>query len=214
MNIINPYRFAAAGGPSYLFEENFEGTGYENTWTESGTGTKDEDYATGPLEGSQSLRLVFASHNGLTYATLPSSEGTLEWYFMVNFATLPASGKVFARLRDASSNSLLRLEVSTGNILRIRHGTGTVATVDTITTGTTYHIWLRYVKGTGSNGQGSVAFSTDGVRPTSGNSYAALTNGSLTADANQVLFGTENTSAWEGLFDRVIADTGTIGDNP
>jgi hypothetical protein len=204
------------GGPTYLLQENFEGSGYENTWTEAGTGTKDEDYATSPapLVGSQSLRLAFASQNGTTTTALSADQGTCDVYFQVNFAAIPASGKVFLRLRDASANTLVRIEIGSSNRFTLRHGTAAASTTDGLSTSTTYHVWISYAKGTGANGSATIAFSTTGTRPTSGNAYAAVTTGTATADVHDIMLGTENTSTWEGVFDKVRVDDATIGDNP
>jgi hypothetical protein len=207
-----------APGVSYLVQQDFEGAGYDNgeTWTESGTGTRDEDYATSPapLVGSQSLRVAVSSQGGTTTKAFASDQSTVEGYLQVHFVSLPASGKVFVAFRDSGGTRLVNIEVGASSRITVRCGTGAATTTDAISTGTTYHFWWRYVKGTGANAQASVAFSTDGTRPPSGNKFAAVTNGSRTTDANNIIIGPENNSTWEGIFDKVRVSASTIGDNP
>jgi hypothetical protein len=83
-----------------------------------------------------------------------------------------------------------------------------------MSTGTTYHVWVHYVKGSGSNAQSSVGFSTDGTRPTSGNKFTSYSNGTETADADNVRFMEEGGSNARAIIDKVRVDDATIGDNP
>jgi hypothetical protein len=211
----------APSGPTYLVKQDYEGTGYDNseTWTEAGTGTKDEDYATSPapLVGSQSLRLALSSQNGTTQCNLSTSAGTCDAYFVVHFVSLPANGKIWFRLRNSSNTMICYVMMNTSNRITVGSGTGTAITTNSISAGTTYHFWVSYSKdadGGSASGTASVAFSTDGVRPLSGNAYAATAVGSQTTDVHHVIIGPENNSTWEGIFDRVRVDDATIGDNP
>jgi len=208
---------------AYLFQENFEGTGYENPWTES-AGTPNEDYTTSPapLEGSQSLYLDGSSSDQTVYAAVPSpgSGSTQEFYFLLNVvAKGSANTNRNLVLLSSSGTNLCTLFATSGLALRIRADGGTaVSTANTLSLGTTYHVWVTYKAGTGANAVATVAFSTDGIRPTSGNSYAISSNGTYTVVANRMNlwgdFTTASTNYIQVIFDKIrMADT-TIGDNP
>lgn len=204
-----------ASGSSYLFEENFEAPGYQNSWTESGSGTITPTYATAPapLQGSYSLRLLGVAQQPTTYSVLSSDQGTLYVYFLCNIASLP--GDYFFSLRNSSNVTVLELLVDS-TLLRVRNGSsGGASTVTSFSAATTYHIWLKYVKGTGANSTSEVWFSTTGIKPADGsNNYAIKTGGNATTDVNRVYFGLPSNSTWNGIFDRVLCSTSPIGDNP
>lgn len=201
---------------TYLIKQDFEGAGYDNseTWTESGSGTVNEDYTTSPapLVGSESLSLSGTTVNPNTYASF-SGGATIEAYFQWNRSST-TSKRVFS-LRNSSGTAVATVVMETGGALTARCGSsGGTTTVSTTSTATTYHVWLRYVKGTGANGFASVGFSTDGVRPTSGNNYAEHTSGNATTDAARVMCGSDiNTNAGD-IYDKVRVDDMTIGDAP
>jgi hypothetical protein len=206
----------AGGAVTYLVQQDFEGAGYDNgeTWTEAGTGTINEDYTTSPLVGSQSLRLAYTSQSGTTTVALPADQASLDVYFRVNFAAVPASGKVFLRLRDAGGTTICRVEVATSNRITIRHGTGAATTTNGVSSATTYSFFLTFTKGSGANGIANIGYSTDDTRPTSGNTYVSVSNGTSTADVRDIMFGPENTSTWEAQVDKVRADNATIPSSP
>ena len=82
---------AAAGGGGYDIEENFEGTGYENTWTtDAGSPAPDTSTAGLSLEGSDCLYL-----NGETAAvgayTAFTATDNVYVYGMVRFEDVPTS---------------------------------------------------------------------------------------------------------------------------
>lgn len=206
------------GAPSvsYTVKQDFEGAGYDNseTWTEAGTGTKNEDYTATVLVGTESLNLAFVGQNGTTSITLAADQGSAWVYFQVHFLVLPATGKIFFRLTDSAAANPLTVENLTGNLLRMRVGSSVVTLVDAITTGVTYHVWVKYIKGTGSDAQGELAVSTDGTKPTSGNWFTSTSSGTSTTDVNKLFFGTANTSTWDAIFDKIRCDDVAIGDNP
>lgn len=68
-------------------------------------------------------------------------------------------------------------------------------TVGTLSTNTTYYVWVHYKAGSGSNAICSVAFNTIASEPVSGNNFAGFSNGSSTANV---------TIPW---FQRIGADT-------
>lgn len=216
--VVDPYRFSSTPAPTYLINQNFEGAGYDNgeTWTESGAGTRDEDYTGVVLSGSQSFRMVTSGANLSTYTSF-SANSTVYGYFL--FRPVSNTGAYrLCSIRDnagGSGNAVCYIIVNADGTVGVRAGSaGTVNTVGTVSNGTTYHVWLTYTKGTGANGFGSVAFSTDGIKPTSGNNYAEHTNGNATADGEKIMIGTDTAHTFEAVVDRVLVDDEPIGDNP
>ena len=110
----------------------------------------------------------------------------------------------------------------TSDVLYLRvQGNGAASpatTVTTVSTGTLYHVWIKYLKvQTSGDAFASIAFSEDGVRPTGGNSYAATADGTSTTDAARLYLKASYTSATQGadvIFDHIRVDDATIGDNP
>jgi hypothetical protein len=206
------------GGPpaTYLVKQDFEGAGYDNseTWTESGVGI-DEDYTGVVLAGSQSLRINSSAASAHTSSPTFTGQAEVWGYFIYRPASLPAASTVIANFLTAVGNDCLRLRINSGGALLIRAGGGTEATsVGTLSAGTTYHIFLYFLKGSGANAFASVAFSTDGTKPTSGNNYRESTNGTITSDVEVFRFGQASSSTMDFVFDKVRVDDVTIGDNP
>lgn len=205
---------AFSSGPSYLIEENCEGTGTPAGWTDSGA--VNWDYTTSPLQGTQSMQIAPVGATINTTCPTFAAQTTLEYYMMFRFnSSLPSAGSVFVRLRDSLNAVQLRLQMNTGNRLLLYDGGAIAASpVTTIAAGTDYHVWMRYVAGTGANGIGTLGFSTTGIRPLSGNNFASFSNSPKTASITNFIVGTENNNTWDGVFDRLIASQNVIGNNP
>lgn len=206
----------AGGHSSWTFIEKFEGTGYDSglTWVESGT--VDEDYTTTVLHGSQSCLLDGSSATASTRT--PSQSAVSEWwaYGRVRFISIPASSlRVMFRFNTTSTTRYECLVNSTGTI-RVSHGSATANTVATVSTGTLYHFWFYYLAGSGADGTGWVAFSTDGTKPTSGDNFAQTIVGTSTTTVNRVMIIADNTGGvgYQSIWDTVGASTVVIGDNP
>ena len=210
------FRAHPTAGTSYPFQENFENTGYENSWTEAGTGTIDEDYSTSGLglEGSQCLRLAASAQTPRTTSANWTALPDMWFYLLLRPLTLPSSTMLLLTIQ-ATTTECLRIRLDPAGTIKVRAGGGTEnTTVSATSAGTTYHIWCRYTEGTGSNAFGSVAFSTDGVRPTSGNQYRETTNGTATNDANNVRFGVTSSGTFDLAIDKIRVSSSVIGDNP
>ena len=212
--VQGPARFPA-GGVSYLLSEGFEGTGYENTWSESGS-TIDEDYTSTVLVGSQSLR-ISTTTTATTVSTLGASYSTLEAYFQLRTATLYGSGQSLIQFLNSSNTVVLNCLFNSGGalVLRAAGSNPQQTTSDTMSTGTTYHVWIRYVAGTGSNAFASAEFSSTGTRAGSGTKYASISTGNATTDANKIRFGpASSVTNSDIVIDRVLVLNGSIGSNP
>jgi hypothetical protein len=210
--VVSPYRFAGGGGgsPTYLINQNFEGTGYDNgeSWTEGGTW--DEDYTTTVLTGSQSLfqdGLGGGSNTSPDFA--PSSHFTLYLQFRLNTAV---NNSELLVVRSGANADLANLVYRAGGTLRSSCGGVNFETSDAISTGQKIHVWIEFTKGTGANGLGSIGWSTDGTRPASGNKFAQTTSGDATADAVRIRL--EANIGQAIIIDRIMLTASTIGDNP
>jgi hypothetical protein len=203
------------GGPTYLLQENFEGTGYELSWTEA-AGTPDEDYATAPapLAGSHSLRLDGTSVTQRADSPAFATTTDLWVYMLFNPTTLPGSGNNdFFHIRN-STTQVLAAQLNASGTVRVSVGNNSLSTVSTMSAGTTYHVWVHYIAGSGSNAFGSIAFSTDGTKPTSGNPYTEITTGTSTLGGDNLRLTATATNGGIFIMDKVRADDATIGDNP
>lgn len=202
--------------PTYLVNQNFEGTGYDNgeTWTESGTGIVNEDYTGVVLEGAQSLRISMASQNCKTITEFAAQDEV--WvYFLLHPVALRPSDNTYVMWMN-TNQSLANLVVDgTGQLVaNSDHSTNTISTV---TNGGTYHVWYHYKKGSGGDAVFGVAFSIDGTRPTSGNNFAEYTTSARTSQVTALELGdfpTGNNATYELIFDKVRVSASQIGDNP
>ena len=212
---ISFFKAAAASGnpanPSFTFSENFDSPGYSNSWTEAGS-TIDADYTGDVLQGTQSVRLVAAVTAPRVFAGV-TSEITKHGYFQVKINSMAAATNVIYSLR-ATGTIMFSVSILSDGKLRIQHNGATADTVDALTAGVKYHIWIGYTAGSGSNGTAYVAFSTDGVRPMSGNKTASISNGTGTSNINRVYCGTTTNSTYDIIIDRVLLAQSDIYDNP
>jgi len=104
---------AAAGGGGDLLAEGFEGTGYENTWAETGTGSIDEDETStcsaalgAAFQGSQCLLMTIAStETGGTLQEFSAGVATdvyVRFHAKITYAMNDAQEIVIAGLSDVT----------------------------------------------------------------------------------------------------------------
>lgn len=189
----------ASAAASYdLVEENVEGTGTPSGWIDSGS--PNWDYTSVVLQGSQSLQ---CSSGQSTYKTFTGST-TVHAYSLFRIpSSIPGSTTTYHAIRDSAGTALATFRVnSSGQMIVFANGSESTPTVDALSANTTYHVWCLFTSG----GTCSVAFSTDGTKPTSGNAYTFKTGGSGTAARLQL-----NPVA---IYDRILASTTAIGNSP
>lgn len=216
---------AAGGGAdtcSTCTNETFEGTGYLVAgWTEAGS-VVNEDYTTAPapILDSQSLlvkNLAFAT----AYSEINLPNSTEGWMRAAVVLTNTAVSTWYVlMMADSGGTELASVLVQAGK-LRIKCGSATADTVASITANTTNYIWLHYLKGTGANAVADVGFALHPAktRPTSGDNYASLANGTSTANVQlfrlaggDITFGGAEGGA---IYDNASMTTlGAIGDFP
>jgi hypothetical protein len=211
----------ASAGATYLINQRFEGTGgaptddgYDNSevWTES-LGTPNEDYTTTILQGSESL-LLDSSGGTSQRADSPNFTATAHvyGYMRIRINAMPSSGSQSIFTVRNGTTALLDAQLNAAGTLRVDIGANSTLTVTAMSTGTTYHLWWEYQAGSGANAVGNIAFSTDGVRPTSGNQFSGRTDGTATLNANNIRLNA--VSAEVLILDQVLIDDVQIGDNP
>jgi hypothetical protein len=102
------------------------------------------------------------------------------------------------------SGSVYQVRLRTNGVLRIYDGTRAADTVTALSADTNYHVWVKIITGSGTDGFASVAFSTDAIEPTTGNQYKSFANGVITSNPTRVqLYAPSNTTYY---YDEVIVD--------
>lgn len=206
-------KVAGGGGGSqvFLINQNFETpvTGYDNgeVWIEGGMWNP--AYTVTVLAGSQSC---FHADGGSLTSPNFTAQTNVYLYLLGRFNTAVDNTEILS-IRSGANADLAIMKYRPGGSLRVDCGNVTAGdTVSTVSTATKYHIWIRYSKGTGANGFASLAFSTNGIKPTSGDAYVQTAVGDATADAVKLRFAGEVGNAF--VIDRILISPTPIGDNP
>lgn len=190
---------AGGGGISYdLVEENADGTGTPSGWVDSGS--PNWDYTTTVLQGTHSVLCSVSTSSYKSFA----SQSTVYGYTLFRIPTsLPAAVTTFGAFRatDLSARALFRVNAS-GQVTIFANGSDSTACVATMSANTTYHVWWSFT----ASGTCTVAFSTDGTRPTSGDNFTSKTGGAGTVERYYI-----NPIA---IYDRMLASTTQIGNSP
>ena len=205
----------ANAGPWLVFQ-TFETptTGYDNgeTWTGTGTGTVDPAYTGVVLQGTQSLRLNQSANTAQTITSFAAQDELYGYFMFRAISGFPGNPSFLVWLNDSST---IGIEVNSDATLTI---TGNIAstTVATMTTNVTYHIWWHYKKSPGGANQiQEIAFSTDTLKPTSGNNYAGTSGGSRTTQITSFQCGWDSFAfTQQFIFDKIRISTNCIGSNP
>jgi hypothetical protein len=160
----------------YTFIENFENTGspgYDTNWTEVGTGTLNENYATNNLQGSECL-YINGNGGGFTYThALINAQDSNHLFFRL---LLPDTGGIgvnsrvtLSRVGTADDLGVrIQYGVSAAHYyLAVAHGTviATNATPVQWDVGTPIWVWAQWHKGSGANGVAKIWASTTPVKP-------------------------------------------------
>jgi hypothetical protein len=206
----------------YEFTETFEGSiadslsvsGYDNTgWISSHASNNPNSTDPLAIEGVASFRAVNGDYDNISRTAGFSSSGNFRAYFRFHSTVLPGGGanKLFW-IANAGANVVLfeaRFTDSSTLVISDADG-GNKANVTGLSAGVTYHVWLQYVKGSGSNSVGRIWVSATGTKP--GSPSAEFTDGADTLDADRVLLFGGNSGA---VLDKLVVDgTQDIGDNP
>jgi len=206
------------GGPSYLVNQNFEGTGYDNSesWTEAGS-TLDKDYTTSPIVGSQSLKITQAATSCSAYKTFTSS-GKVWFFARVRFDATPSSSTKIFTFRNGATECA-SYSIRSDGLITTTAGGGTAnnSATTSVTTATDYYFWGTYEPGSGANAKSEFGFSTDGTVPTfvaASNRTCVSANGTVTGNADRFYLGTTTSGTITTVYDKVLVDDAVIGSNP
>lgn len=183
-------------------------------------GTVNPDNTTNVLYGTQSLAIVEAEDDP-TMATnsFPANDRVFV-AFRFQATLLPdTTDSTFFRLNDASGNCQVRLTVNSDGEIRIQLAcTGSaLQTATLIAIGTTYTVWMEYDNDNGANSYGSLAISTGGTRPTSGDGFVDLTGTQTATQVSHIQIGKTSAEASQHLsfvIDHVLVDDVQINDWP
>ena len=214
---INPGNTAVVAGSLamiYVINEQFE-TGVKPTdggWNAS-DGSPNWGYSTSPapLKGSLSLA---CGNNTETICSSSVGYSTAEAFCLVNVSSVASLGFIFGFCNsDTSANVCVIGMNSDGTLVLYFNSVSSVNTVGAMTANQTYYLWVSYRAGSGTNAYGSVAFSTNGIRPISGANFVTCSIGDSTALAQYLTCG--NYGATEAIFDNVkFAPSQSIPSNP
>jgi hypothetical protein len=199
---------ARAAAPTYLLSEGFEGPGYENSgWVvpPNSTSTPEPDHAETVLLGTQSLRC-----NGVSFIQRPFvREEPIYCYLRVRWASW-SDYKFVVDWLDDGQGSTATLLTSFGRKLEIKHGSVSVPGTTTINLDATYHVWLEWTKGSGSDGTMKLFVSTDGTKPAAPEVFITTGNGVGTALFDVGPFG----AGVDVVYDSILIDDEPIGSHP
>jgi hypothetical protein len=201
----------AAGGSSYLVDENFEGTGAPDGWTTANSGGDiDYDSTTNPLRGSQSLRLTYSGWPGARVYKAFTAQSTVHVFARIRWAENAGDDTPILTLRDASGNTLCTLLVrSGGGSFRLYHGTTFDNSSSNPTANTIYYVWISYTAGTGANGSATLHWGTSTTKP--GSAGITISTGNATADAAQIHCETGEYGGTHD-YDQILVSDEAIGD--
>lgn len=132
---------------------------------------------------------------------------TLDMYFKFTVPTYPASSNMaLATLLDAGDSTICQITVSNSvPRLRLVHGGITISGASDLVNGATYHCYLTYTKGTGSDGVAQLYYSTSEERGETPN--LTTTIGTATADAVKVGFYHQNRVGGALVIDSVVVES-------
>jgi hypothetical protein len=200
--------FRSGGGSSFLLEEGFEGTGFENTWTTAGTGTVDPDEATTVIAGSQSLHinLITPGQTGSAYADF-AAQGSVFVKFRLRVVSTNGGTQTIATIRNGTTLLASLILAGASRVMRANAAGGSNNTsTDALPVDTDLYVWFEYVKGTGADAICRVGWATTDTKPTfvaAGGKTGISANGSGTSDASRFYLGNTSSGIVEFFADTV-----------
>lgn len=211
-----PYQSSGGGGPTYIIDQNFEGTGYDNseTWSEfrvESQGIVNEDYTTLALVGSQSLYLE--SEDYRTVSAYISITPTGDVYFFLIVRVVGAVGTNASPvliLYDGSSIPVLEVKILSNSVISLNSGGDVDYSSVGITADTTTYMWGSYHAGTGSDSTADLYVATSDTKP--GAATASITGGDETADVETVSLSARYDC--DTIVDHLLVDDVDIGSAP
>lgn len=188
--------------------QNFEGTGYDNSesWTEyftEASGIINEDYTSAALRGTYSLLMDGETYK-YVYDTVSFTANSSVYIHILHRTATDSTDSIdyLVSVLDSSDNVLGSLQYVPSNdrINLVSGGVTDYGSTDDLSVSTTYHLWIDYIAGSGSDGTFSLYIGTTITKPAS--PTHTITTSSSTADAAKLRFGSQRDG--EFIRDQVI----------
>lgn len=203
----------ASGGISYLVNEQCE-SGKGSWATPSGLSTLNYAYSSppAPLKDTKS----FAGNGSGTGGIIGFSPQTsVEMFFLFSTASTSSDNFPGGLVDDALGTNNLAFAGYSGSLktMQLFCGSKTVSTIGVLAINVTYGLYLRYVKGSGTNDFASLEFTvTPFIRLGVGSNFVSLSNG----DANLPAAFCEvaNFASTIVIFDDILVSASAIPSNP
>ena len=208
--------YAAGADPvSYLVQQGFEGTGYDNdeTWVSTGTGTVDPDYAANPLVGSQSLQLVTSAQPGAAYIEFDARSDSFGFF---RYRLDSGSAATVASFRNGST-AVAVMSVVGGKLRVLAAGGSNNDSAGNFPTETDVYVWFEYEAGSGLDAVARAGWSEYGTKPslTAGGAASAVSNdGTGLGTFTRFYLGTTGSGTSSVVYDHVRMLGTAIGNSP
>lgn len=196
---------ALGRGTQDIGNENFErGVRPPNVFDNS----SDFDYSTSPISGTYSLRQIEGSY--LVFFPPRIEEPEIYVKFRFKPEILPDPSSIFFQFLSSGAIERLALILNLNGTVSISSGGISASTTATMSADTIYYVWCYIKKGTGSNSEARVWFSSSNSRPSDGStSSAGGTNGTITVNTDGIVLlcgaATNNNPVF--VFDELRAKT-------
>lgn len=194
----------AAGGPTWVFQETFDGAGYDLSWTES-SGTPNEDYDEG---GQECVELFDEGTNETTDSpTFTADTDGMEVVCRIMIKALPAGTETVITIRNSTSSPCSAQLLASGAWRLSMTGGNSASTVSTMSLDTWYDIYMFYDAGAGTDAVGKLAWiATGSAKPSSGNNFTTKTDSTATLGGDNIRLG------MPGLNGRVVFNDAWVDD--
>lgn len=216
--ILTARNEAGSAPVTYLVSQDFETNNIPDGWTaQAGTPVYTYNITPAPLQGTNSLFLDGQAASTSLDSPNFGDQSRVDIYFELSLTNFAGAARECLRflINGAQPGSTEVTIDQTGDI-RFLHGTTTISTTDLILTNGHIRIWLTYIQGTGADGYGSLAWSTNNAtKPTSGGKFAENSACNGTAQIDQIRLTTQfSTSGFPAIYDKVRVNNVEIGSDP
>lgn len=217
------FRNSSSPPISYLVNQNFEGSGFDNgeTWTTNTSGgtylSSDPDSTSPAIVGSQSLRQITTNAYIQLLHYWGSTNTEVFGYCMINPITFPPASRRIMTFKSAAATEQAYVVLRPTGVIRTGVGGNFADTVGTMSLNTNVHVWFYYKAGSGSDGIINAAWSFTGIKPNSGNNFAGISNAASTTGVQLIGIGEyagDGGGTMSNSWDRILVSTSPIGDNP
>lgn len=183
-------------------------------------GVINPNYTATVLFGNQSLLLDEANDDPVYTTNSFTATDHIWTAFMFRPTNIPDSADTSViRFTAANDACQFRFTLNSDGEPRVQFGCSGSAfgTTATMAVNTTYIVWIEYDNDNGANAVLTLAFSTNGIRPTSGDNFVTATGAQTATQASRVMIGrpgSENGSEIDFIIDHLLVDDVQINDWP